>query len=242
MDYEKELSFVNEIDCYWESTETGNYPTLPEPYINLFFPIKLPLEAKIKGITSNYDYLKIESKLFGVRLYLRGFYYLKLTQCFEISDKIVDLKQIGTGAELLLSKQISNAKTFEERVVIFKTYYNKKRKKFLTKKELNISIALQYLRESYKDENIIKNYARIVALSPRTINRWFVKDIGINPKKISRIVRFHNALSCLHSYNTKGFYFDFGYYDQAHFIKEFKEFTGKSPESYLKRVSDLYKT
>jgi AraC-like DNA-binding protein len=93
---------------------------------------------------------------------------------------------------------------------------------------------------SYKALNIISKYAEKKELSSRTINRWFVNEIGISPKKLSRVMRFHKALLVLHSYKEAGFYIDVGYFDQAHFIKEFKEFTGQSPEAYLTMVSDLY--
>jgi AraC-like DNA-binding protein len=247
MNYKKEsnLSWGNFIDCYWESHEvkkdkTYVYPSLPEPYINIYFPIASDERVSLKGISSKADFFEMKAKLFGVRLYLRGYYQLNLEDAFKVSNQLVQLIEIGDDAELKLSTEISNAKRFEDRVGLFKEYFEKKTEHRLSKKETDIADAFQYLVENYTDTSVITHYAEHSNYSPRTITRWFARDIGIGPKKLVRIIRFHKVLSRLHSHNDSGFYLDYGYYDQSHFINEFKEFTGLSPEKYLDMVSDLY--
>jgi AraC-like DNA-binding protein len=247
MNYIKEsnLSWGNLIDCYWEShevkkDETYVYPSLPEPYINIYFPIASEERASLKGISSEADFFEMKAKLFGVRLYLRGYYQLNLVDAAKVSNQLIHLNEIGNDAEFKLSNDISKAGEFEERVDLFKKYFTIKTERELSEKESNISDAFQFLVENYTDTSVITHYAEQSNYSPRTITRWFVTDIGIGPKKLVRIIRFHKALAGLHSNEESGFYLDYGYYDQSHFIKEFKEFTGLSPEKYLDMVSDLY--
>lgn len=233
------------IDCYWESHDMDGeevyvYPSLPEPYINFYFPIHSNEKARAKGISSEADFFEMRSKLFGVRCYLKGYYQLKLKPVAEISNQIADVEEIGGKKENELIRNISNAESFGQRVQYFQDYFEGKFRQKLSRKEINISEAFQYLISEYQDSKIIQNYAEVSGFSPRTINRWFTKEIGISPKKLCRIARFHTALSGLHSHKEPGNYFDFGYYDQAHFIKEFKEFTSITPEEYFKIVSDLY--
>ncbi|WP_299228244.1 helix-turn-helix domain-containing protein [uncultured Psychroserpens sp.] len=245
MNYRQEINYSEAINCYWESHDMASkseyvYPSLPEPYINLFFPLELNFEAKVKGISWTYDYFKMHAKLFGVSLNLRGFLQLHLTKSIAISNKTLTLKEIGNYEEELLIAAIQNATSFDARIAVFKAYYEKKLEHPLSKHQTNLSNAFIYFLSAYENSRVIENYANHIAFTPRTINRWFVNEIGINPKKLSRVIRFHYALQALHSHNDKGFYLDYGYYDQAHFIKEFNEFTGNSPERYLKIVSDLY--
>jgi len=247
MNFQKEDNpdWLDLIDCYWESHEMDGqenyvYPSLPEPYINMYFPISSKEKAMLKGISSQADFFEMKAKLFGVRLFLSGYYHLQIEACTKVSNQIVFLEDIGSKAEGDLSYEISQADDFQERVTLFKNYFKEKSKYKLSRKESNIAAAFQYLGNHYQNPQVIKDYAEIAVFSPRTINRWFTTDIGIPPKKLSKIFRFHKALGKLHLKNDRSFYLDLGYYDQSHFIRDFKEFTGVSPEKYLEIVSDLY--
>jgi len=70
----------------------------------------------------------------------------------------------------------------------------------------------------------------------RQLERDFKKQIGISPKQLGRVIRLHSALQML--LNEEGesltrIAYENEYYDQAHFIKDFKEFTGISPKEFL---------
>lgn len=71
-------------------------------------------------------------------------------------------------------------------------------------------------------------------ISPRQMRRWFEHYIGLTPKTFARIVRFQQTLAAMRQtprpYWGKLFY-DYGYFDQAHFIREFKMFSGATPKS-----------
>ena len=75
-----------------------------------------------------------------------------------------------------------------------------------------------------------------LSISKRQFERRFKTAIGISPKKYSMITRFQRALF----YHKNGKYwpeivFNCQYYDQAHFIKEMKNFSGLSPEAIFKK-------
>lgn len=71
-------------------------------------------------------------------------------------------------------------------------------------------------------------------LSPRQLRRLFDRHIGVSPKSLARIVRFQSVLRSMMKLPQKEWgqgCLDFGYYDQAHFIHEFKAFSGLTPTS-----------
>jgi AraC-like DNA-binding protein len=73
------------------------------------------------------------------------------------------------------------------------------------------------------------------ALSQRQFERKFKEHIGFSAKSFARLVRFKSLIGSYKkgdSTLTKVAY-DFGYYDQAHFILDFKQFTGYSPNAYF---------
>jgi AraC-like DNA-binding protein len=58
----------------------------------------------------------------------------------------------------------------------------------------------------------------------------------MSPKQLSRVVRLQATLKMLeqNKFSTlTSLAHENGYYDQAHFIKDFKEFTGMSPKSFF---------
>ena len=70
----------------------------------------------------------------------------------------------------------------------------------------------------------------------------FKRQVGVAPKQYLRIMRFQKAIQQIEKDSTvpwseiarQG-----GFYDQAHFINEFKAFSGFTPGEYVKRKSDL---
>jgi AraC-like DNA-binding protein len=82
-------------------------------------------------------------------------------------------------------------------------------------------------------------------LSERYIQKLYLSNIGISPSAFTSVIRFNKSLHLV--LNTSEplttIAYDCGYYDQAHFIKEFKKFTGITPfasrSSLLKNGTDF---
>ena len=77
----------------------------------------------------------------------------------------------------------------------------------------------------------LDSVASHLGLSARQLQRLFQAHVGLEPKIFARIARFQRAL---HAGRTTGFNWtriaqDCGYYDQAHLIADFKEFSGAAP-------------
>ena len=70
----------------------------------------------------------------------------------------------------------------------------------------------------------------------RQLERKFIKQIGISPKQLGKVIRLQNALKMLLNQKSESLTeiaYESEYYDQAHFIKDFKEFTGTTPKAFL---------
>jgi AraC-like DNA-binding protein len=73
--------------------------------------------------------------------------------------------------------------------------------------------------------------------SSRHLRRMFNESIGIGPKTFCRIIRFMSAFRALRQNPRPSLIavaLDAGYYDQAHFIREFEDFYGSSPSTIFK--------
>ena len=70
----------------------------------------------------------------------------------------------------------------------------------------------------------------------RQLERNFATQIGISPKQLSKVIRLQATLQMLLNHTTAtltDIAYENEYYDQAHFIKDFKEFTGITPKDFL---------
>ena len=73
-------------------------------------------------------------------------------------------------------------------------------------------------------------------INRRNMERKFTAAIGMSPKQLSRVVRLQATLKMLDQKNFSSLTslaYENGYYDQAHFIKDFKEFAGMSPKLFF---------
>ncbi|WHT75212.1 helix-turn-helix domain-containing protein [Myroides odoratimimus] len=74
-------------------------------------------------------------------------------------------------------------------------------------------------------------------MSEKTLERLVKQYIGMSPKLFSRIMRFQSSLDLLRESKFKNLTtlsYQSDYYDQSHYIREFKEFTGVSPKEFIK--------
>ena len=77
--------------------------------------------------------------------------------------------------------------------------------------------------------------ASAAELSPRHIERLFARELGFPPKTVARVLRFQRALRSLMKTPDEPLgtlAAAAGYFDQAHFVRDFKQFTGGIPRGY----------
>lgn len=78
-------------------------------------------------------------------------------------------------------------------------------------------------------------------LSPRRFIQSFSEEVGLTPKLFCRVRRFQEALRLCAGEERIGFgelALACGYFDQAHFIRDFRAFSGLSPTAYLEHRSE----
>lgn len=90
----------------------------------------------------------------------------------------------------------------------------------------------------------IDKLADELEIGQRQLERKFVAAVGLSPKFLARIIRFQNTLQLIEKKEFVSFTnvaYDGGFYDQAHFIRDFKEFTGLNPKQYFSKNLEMAK-
>ncbi|MBL8112627.1 MAG: helix-turn-helix transcriptional regulator [Acidobacteria bacterium] len=81
----------------------------------------------------------------------------------------------------------------------------------------------------------VEDLARAFDTNPRSLQRLFREYVGVSPKWVIRRYRLHEALERMDSgarENWTALALDLGYFDQAHFIRDFRALVGRTPASY----------
>lgn len=107
----------------------------------------------------------------------------------------------------------------------------------------NLSASHRNISIDYAIERILKMNGMItvaslcseLSVSERYIEQIFQKYIGLSPKFYTRIIRFNYIFQLVKdkATNWADVVYEAGYYDQSHFIRNFKAFTGEDPTTYL---------
>ncbi len=84
----------------------------------------------------------------------------------------------------------------------------------------------------------ISKVANELFIGNRQFERLFKEYVGLSPARFSGIVRFNKALSLFGSpLNLTEIALESGYYDQAHFIRDFKRISGDAPSVYRNNLA-----
>ena len=77
-------------------------------------------------------------------------------------------------------------------------------------------------------------------VSTRTLQRLFARHVGVGPKWVLQRLRMHDALEAAGTGRDVGwasFALELGYFDQAHFIRDFRAVVGRSPAEYAREAA-----
>jgi methylphosphotriester-DNA--protein-cysteine methyltransferase len=81
----------------------------------------------------------------------------------------------------------------------------------------------------------IEEIINAIGIGERQLERLFRKYVGLSPKFYCRIIRFNYIFQLMQEQSPRliDLTYDAGFFDQSHFIRNFKAFTGEDPSRYL---------
>lgn len=92
------------------------------------------------------------------------------------------------------------------------------------------------------DQINLRRVSETIGYSQKHFISMFKQQVGVTPKAYLKIIRFQKAINEIEGQQDvswTGISQDCGFYDQAHFIHDFKFFSGFTPEEYIRRKNDI---
>ena len=172
---------------------------------------------------------------FAVRFYPYGFANFITTNIKNLANKETPIELIfGEESSKELERKIIQAKDTFERIQIIEHFFLNKFKNEITIDNI-VKTTVNDLINT-KGSKPINAILKEDLSKRRQLERKFIKQIGISPKQLGKVIRLQTALKMIinrQSESLTQIAYDSEYYDQTHFIKDFKEFTGINPKEYL---------
>jgi AraC-like DNA-binding protein len=151
----------------------------------------------------------------------------------ELFGESVSLENFMLRSELLiLEEKLQEASGDKARISVIEKYLISRM--HTAPPDLLVLSALSLI---YKSKGNIRIHQLVKSLhsSQSPVEKRFRQVIGTTPKKFAALVRFKNIVGNFKSSDSlTGLGYEAGFYDQAHFIKEFRRFTGESPENFFR--------
>lgn len=151
----------------------------------------------------------------------------------EITNKIIEIEDLFPDWRREKEKCI-NAKAISEKIRVIEEYLIKKIHPCSSQNYELIKFCIEDIKK-YNGKMTIDSIVKKYNLSGRTLERMFNKYVGLNPKKYCDIIKAENAIRLFKTdLSAAQICYQAGYYDQSHFTKTIKEYTGCTP-SQLKQ-------
>lgn len=178
-------------------------------------------ETQAFPLYQNIDYM-------GVRFKPGAFYALYQADANRIMDHMIPFTKLETE---YCFDSLFSCENVQERITHIKNYLMTKLK---SKPKLDFVELIDELYQNPKEQTVILT-AEKMGYNQRQLLRIFHKHYGVSPKCLLNILRLHLCLTLLENktLNLTDIAVHCGFYDQSHFIKEIKRYTGFSPLQLL---------
>ena len=208
---------------HWQTAVGDTFVTTPP--VELWGQITQPLPIKSIG----------RNTMLGIRFYPHAAACFLHENMDLFNNQVVDFRDLSDHAVNALYVQLQDTNNWKQRIALVESFLL--RRLSLSEKRMGkMGLVNDIMREirQYDFFDNIENVAARYGITSRYLQKIFLQYTGLTPKLYSKINRFQHSLQLVMKKDTSltSIAYDCGYFDQSHFIREFKSFTGFTPSGY----------
>ncbi len=218
------------VKCFWNLEAEPGLPVqsiYPDGCAEIVFQYGDHFLRQPRSIFAGQIYQHLEiapsgrTGTFGVRFHTQGAARFFHQPQSEFTAHLYSLREIWGADGASLEQRVLDAKSAAARVAIVEAA-------LIARKSDRSAPPILTAALTQIQRLPIRKICAALAVSPRQLERVFQREVGLNPKLYARIRRFQQALQQKNS-TWCDIAYHCGYYDQAHLIHDFVEFTGQPP-------------
>jgi AraC-like DNA-binding protein len=182
--------------------------------------------------------------IIGVRFKPLGLVKITGINMVHLADKAIDAEEIWGNELKWLCEAMQEAHNLESAIIILENFLKKQREKIHLHARLNHVCQALPLMKQHNGNISCETLQDLTNTTKKTLERAFLNYHGMQPKMYMRIIRFNfirNVLERCIKTNLTELAHQLGYFDQSHFIREFKQFSGYTPTQYLKIIEEEHR-
>jgi AraC-like DNA-binding protein len=211
----------------WESSGQNNFSRTPP--IELWGQLTQPLAIQSKG----------KHTMLGIRFLTHAAAYLFRNEIGTFNNQVSDLGAIMGAPIRGLHAQLLETRDLPERLELVEGFL-RKRLAGTEKNHWKIDKVVDLVTRIKKSsaENTLTQIAASHGITPRYLHKLTYQYTGLSPKALNKIHRFQRSLQLIAKREgpLTSIAYDCGYFDQSHFIRDFKSFTGLTPSAYVEKA------
>lgn len=241
------------IDCYWVIESSDPTPrrekiipdgfseiilhhSKADPYrINLSGRWEMQTKSLLGGQISKYFYLENsgQSGMVGIKCKPTALTHLFNLTMTDYTDRVVDLYETGNNSLIEFAEYVQTIEHTETKLEALNRFFGGLiNDTDPTESPVDVAVNMIFAKHGTVS---VKELVTAAMISERQLERLFQKYIGLSPKFFTRIIRFNYIFQLMQQGDPTwaDLSYQSGFYDQSHFIRNFKTFTGEDPSSYL---------
>jgi AraC-like DNA-binding protein len=158
----------------------------------------------------------------------------------EFSDTVVDAEYFWRGSFRTLRERLLEAEPVTEKFRLIDDFLCSR-----LDSDTEVNPCVEYaLREMVSRPGFtsLSALSTKIGYSQKHFIDLFRKSVGLTPKSYVKVIRFQKAIEKIEAaerLDWTAIALDSGYYDQAHFINEFRTYSGFTPNEYLQKKSGI---
>jgi AraC-like DNA-binding protein len=244
----------NYIKFFWElhiDHTRINHKIIPQRNINLRFNLsETPQYSLVNGLESLLEnvffsglhdhfgnvHLKMNGKvsMLGACFFPDGFYPFLRVPVSEYKNQVLGAGEVGFKVANTICEKLKEAPNVAARLVVIETELAK----LLVNDNQTPCNFRQIFNELKQSENAlqISRFCERNNIGIRNLERMYNKYVGVSASTFGTLNRFHTSLNRLlfkDFSKLSDLAYDNGYFDQMHFIKDFKRFAGNTPKTFV---------
>lgn len=249
------INFFWSIDC---ADVNLNHEILPLKNIDLVFNLSSTTLVEKKGsgekmaniyfhgLSDSYKFKSLKSsgelKIIGVSFKPFGLYPFINIPMKQFRGLSIDFELINKSFTEEIYDKIKNVSTITQRLNLIESGLLS-----IIDCKYALPTKTKELIRCFDSNNFpenIEQFCKDNGIHKRQLERIFSKHVGVSPKSYIKLVRYQYSLNHIifGNYNyLSDIAYDNGYFDQMHFVRDFKQFTGIPPSAFLKKENYLKK-